>query len=86
MIRNVKELKIRQEYLERVLLGEKTFEIRKNDRNYQEGDILVLREYEGAYTGRVAVVAVQYVLNEFEGLVPGFAALSIQLIWGGFHR
>ena len=86
MIRNVKELKIRQEYLERVLLGEKTFEIRKNDRNYQVGDILVLREYEGDYTGRVAIVEVLYVLNEFEGLVSGFAALSIQLIWGGFSR
>lgn len=86
MIRSVKELKIRQEYLEKVILGEKTFEIRKNDRNYQVGDILVLREYEGDYTGRVAVVEVLYVLDEFEGLAPGFAALSIQLIWGGFSR
>ena len=86
MAKNVKELKIRQEYIVEVLLGNKTFEIRKNDRDYQVGDILVLREYEGYYTGRFAIVEVMYVLSEFEGLAPGFAALSIQLIWGGISR
>jgi ParB family chromosome partitioning protein len=86
MVKDIKELKISLECIEGILLGEKTFEIRLNDGNYQVGDILVLREYEGEYTGRVAIVEVRYVLTEFEGLVPGFCVLSIQLIWGGFSH
>lgn len=84
MARNVKELKIRQEYFEAVIGREKAFELRYDDRNYQVGDILVLREYEGSYTGRAAVVEVTYVLRNFEGLTEKFCALSIELIWGGF--
>ena len=34
------ELKIKQEYLEQVDLGKKTFELRKNDRDYQVGDLI----------------------------------------------
>lgn len=85
MFKDVKELKIRQEYFESILSGEKRFEIRENDRNFQVGDILVLREYEGKYTGRAAVVEILYVLDNFEGLISGYAALSIRLIWGGFE-
>lgn len=38
------ELKCRTEYFQRVVSGQKTFEIRKNDRDYQVGDVLVLKE------------------------------------------
>jgi ASC-1-like (ASCH) protein len=31
-------LKIERVYLQRIISGEKTFEIRKNDRDYQAGD------------------------------------------------
>ena len=34
------ELKIKHEYLEDVSLGIKTFELRKNDRDYQVGDLI----------------------------------------------
>lgn len=34
------ELKILHEYLIDVTLGTKTFELRKNDRDYQEGDLI----------------------------------------------
>ena len=34
------ELKIRHEYLIDVTLGTKTFELRKNDRDYQVGDLI----------------------------------------------
>lgn len=36
-------LKILPEYFNAVRLGEKTFEIRKNDRNYQVEDIAIER-------------------------------------------
>ena len=34
------ELKIKHEYLVDVTTGRKTFELRKNDRNYQVGDLI----------------------------------------------
>lgn len=38
--------KLVQPYFDYVRLGIKTFELRKNDCDYQNGDILVLQEYE----------------------------------------
>lgn len=47
------ELKILPKYFEAVNCGKKNFEIRINDRDYQEHDELVLKEwYRGKYTGR----------------------------------
>ena len=34
------ELKIKHEYLVEIALGNKTFELRKNDRDYQVGDLI----------------------------------------------
>lgn len=47
------KLKIKQEYFEPVIQGKKRFEIRKNDRNFKVGDIVVLEEIDenNAYTG-----------------------------------
>jgi hypothetical protein len=39
------ELKILPQYYCRVADGSKTFEIRKNDRGFQPGDVVVLREW-----------------------------------------
>lgn len=57
-------LKIEPTYYDKVLSGEKSFEIRKNDRNYQVGDILHLAEYTGgSYTGRTYSVEVVYLTD-----------------------
>lgn len=40
------ELKIWPQYYCRVADGSKTFEVRKNDRGFQPGDDVVLREYD----------------------------------------
>lgn len=47
------KLKIKQEYFEPVIQGKKRFEIRKNDRNFKVGDIVVLEEIDenNIYTG-----------------------------------
>ena len=36
----IHELKIKEKYYKDVALGYKTFELRKNDRDYQEGDLI----------------------------------------------
>ena len=40
------ELKIYPQYYCRVADGSKTFEVRKNDRGFQPGDFVILREFD----------------------------------------
>lgn len=62
--RKTHELKILPEYFTAVVSGIKRFEIRKNDRGYNVGDILRLNEYEnGKYTGNVHVVEITYITD-----------------------
>lgn len=61
----VHDLKTWPEYFEATWSGRKPWELRKNDRGYQPGQVLRLREWEPlrqAYTGRVIVADVVYVL------------------------
>ena len=77
----IHELKIAPEYFEKVLSKEKTFEFRYNNRNYQVSDILKLKEYHnGDYTGQEIYVQITYILQNFEGLQPNYAILSIKHI------
>lgn len=64
------KLKIWPEYFGPVISGEKTFEVRKNDRDFKIGDTLVLEEYvvdyiweRSYYTGRTVKVEVTYILD-----------------------
>ena len=41
------EIKIQKEYAQAVYLGEKTFEVRNNDRGYQKGDLIVFQVMDG---------------------------------------
>lgn len=58
----IHELKIWPQYYCRVADGSKTFEIRKNDRGFQPGDKVVLKEYDPTPVER-------------SGSPPGFTAL-----------
>jgi len=67
--------------------GIKTFEIRKNDRNYQVGDILELREWiwsefqgVGAYTGNVHWKIITYILDDAKYLPNGYVCLAVSPI------
>ena len=75
------ELKILPKHFQEVWDGIKTFELRKNDRNYQRGDILVLREWNGKeYTGSCIAVRVTHILKDCPeyGLADGYCILSIK--------
>jgi hypothetical protein len=86
---NVHELKTDPEVFEAVYNGDKTYEIRFNDRDYQSGDILILKETEFSvqemksgkqlkYTGRKCESVVTHVLKgPMYGLLDGWVILSI---------
>lgn len=66
-IPDVHGLKIRTEYFADVYLEIKTFEIRKNDRDYRVGDFLILNEVRQ--------------LNEEEGPIPTGRSLSVKITY-----
>lgn len=76
-------LKTWKPFFQDVLSGIKTFELRKNDRNYQVGDFLQLMEVDPdndlAPTGRNTTVEIIYMLSgERWGLQPGYVVLGIK--------
>lgn len=71
-------LKCEKNYFDRILDGSKRFELRRNDRDFQKGDILILREtIDNAETGRKIRCTVTYVLSGYPGIKKGFVVLSI---------
>ena len=73
-------LKIYPGFFVPLKFGEKTFELRYDDRGYQIGDILNLREWsekEGGYSGREIEFEVTYILSDF-GLLKGFVVMSLR--------
>jgi hypothetical protein len=82
-----------------VWTGRKTFEVRRDDRGYQVGDILRLQEWTpteahdeavlgaGGYTGRVAIVLVTYILPGGQwGLPDDLCVMAIDVIGREFPR
>ena len=65
--------------------GEKTAEFRLNDRDFREGDILILREWcpvSGEYTGQELRRTITHVLDAGFGLPDGYAMLSLNRVDG----
>jgi ASC-1-like (ASCH) protein len=76
--RRIHNLKTWTEYFEAVCDGRKTFEIRKNDRDFRVNDVLLLREYDpktDTYSGRELWATVTY-LTDY-GQPPGQVVMSI---------
>ena len=72
------KLKLAKMFFEDVRMGRKSFELRKNDRDYQIGDILELREMDnGEPTGRVIEKEITYILEGFAGLKEDYCILAL---------
>ena len=75
------QLKIWPEYLSAIRLGLKPYEIRKNDRNYQTGDILALNEWNPRtkkYSGDYITIIVKSVAHECIGVKRGYCVMTIE--------
>jgi hypothetical protein len=74
-------LKTWPQYFEDVFNGKKTFELRRNDREFQLGDILILKEWEQdtcRYTGRQVSKKVEYILEGGSlGLEKGYVIMAL---------
>lgn len=81
-------LKSAPRYFDAIFRGVRTHELRRNDRNYQVGDVLELHEYDdGYYTCRRCTVEVtsmtsakQACAASKEALHPDFCILSVRLV------
>lgn len=76
--KKVHDVKLGATFFDDVKTGRKTFELRKNDRGYKEGDTIVLHEYKnGATTGRTITKKIVYMLEDFTGLEDGYCILGL---------
>jgi hypothetical protein len=81
MVERTHELKTLPPYFEAVAHGDKNFEVRRNDRGFQTGDRVVLREYDPAsygYSGREIRARIAYILpGDGVGLQAGYCVLGL---------
>lgn len=85
----IHDLKIDKKFYHDVLHGQKRFEIRKNDREYQVNDLLVLRAYDqearqyyDQEQHAPMLLRVTYMLADYEcrGLRDGYVAMGIERV------
>jgi hypothetical protein len=88
----IHELKTHPPYFSMVFAGTKKFEVRKNDRNYQLGDELLLKEFvpkgyyedglmDDKYTGRILHRRIDYILQGGQfGIEDGYVVMSLSVI------
>ena len=76
-------LKCWPEYFEALRTEKKTFEVRKDDRNFKLGDSLSIEEFDPTYgyTGRWIKADITYVLRGGEfGILRGYCVMGIKRI------
>lgn len=82
--KKVHDVKLGTTFFDDVKTGRKTFELRKNDREYKEGDTIVMHEYkDGTTTGRTIEKKIVYMLEDFTGLEDGYCILGLGEVKAG---
>lgn len=80
----IHELKCWIEPFYAVVSGKKTFEFRENDRDYEVGDVLILREWDPATETLCEGLAVRRVTYLLEGpafgVPDGYVVMSLGLV------
>lgn len=75
---------------ESIASGDKTAEVRRNDRGFNVNDTLYLREWDprtGRYSEREMLASVKHVVLGGEwGLPPGLCVMSIEVFTANFIR
>ena len=73
-------LKCWPEFFDSIIRGQKPWEVRKNDRNFQVGDVLLLKEWKPGvdYTGRSIKVYVELVIDLSAIGCPGYVGMTIR--------
>lgn len=81
------EMKSQPQFFEEILADRKTHDLRRDDRMFETGDTVRLREWSEAagYTGREAMVEITYITDvtspcvySSDALHPNFCILSIR--------
>lgn len=79
--RKIHQIRLASMHFDDVVSGKKSFELRKNDRGYKEGDFLEMMEFkDGKNTGRTVRVLVTYLLDDYTGLEDGYCIMGTKLV------
>jgi hypothetical protein len=77
------ELKLVNPYFQDVWNKSKTFEVRRNDRKFEVGDFVILKEFDkekNTFLKRVVKVEITYILSDFEALDKEFVIFGFNII------
>ena len=83
----IHDLKTWPQFFDAIACGVKTFELRNDDRGFQVGDVLLLREFDpykngGEYSGRLVRRLVIYKLEaaSFQGIEKGWCIMGLEVL------
>jgi len=74
------ELKIERHWFHEIQGRRKRCEVRKDDRGFRVGDVLILNEYDREaerYTGAMVRRIVSHILRDVPGVEAGYVVLSL---------
>lgn len=77
----IHELKTIQPYFDSTWSNMKTFEVRKDDRDYNLGDLLLLKEYHvsnESYSGHEILAEITYILRDKRYVKEGYVILQFR--------
>lgn len=79
-LNRIHQIRLAAMYYDDVASGKKSFELRKNDRDYKVGDTLEMQEFkDGRFMGRIIRAKIVYMLENYTGLEEGYCILGTEV-------